>query len=331
MTTISSKSIKNAVEVLTNADPELNSMIVATYPDTYPHDGRIVKAHHKALKKAIKHKLGDYSYFTAIEYQKRGAPHFHQGSSISLSELGEIVTLKRKNMTRRLPTFQTVKPMQDWAFETWLEIISKPDISYEGQPLDWSGLDYEDIEKMRTAYYHYNAGFSWEVMRERDGAKRYFVKELTGLKRYQKTIPQGFEHPGRHFLYSQDMIFDPENGLTFVVSEGQLRELLKVSGWQFLPEDGKPLYKYLWNSAANLAVALIEAGFRPIKSSLDALRKYADARMMNFADLAESTWKDAAGWANLDYEINQLKHWEEIKRRIAYKNHWEQIFSTGPP
>lgn len=330
VTVISSSAIKNAVEVLTNADPELNSMIVATYPETFPDDGRIVKAHHKALKQAIKRKFGDYSYFTAIEYQKRGAPHFHQGLSINLADLGEITTLQRKNMTRRKPTFQTVKPVQDWAFEIWLEIISKPDISYDGELLDWSGLDEEDIEAMRKAYYHYNAGFSWEVMREKDGAKRYFVKELTGLKLYQKTIPEGFENPGRHFLYSPDMRFDEDDAITFILPETKIRELLETAGWQYLPEPGKPLYKHLWNAAAGLAVALIEAGFQPVKHSLDALRRFADHRMFVFAgDLRNWLPKDSTAFAKQIGFANA--HWNNIKYKLARIAYWDQVLANAPP
>ena len=133
-------------------------MIVATYPETYPDDGRIVKAHHKALIHAIKHKYGGYSYFTAIEYQKRGAPHFHQALSFSLPDFGEVTTLKRKSVSRRKPTFQTVKPVQDWLFETWLDIISKPDISYNGEPLDWGGLDPTKDPPSETVTLYYQIG-----------------------------------------------------------------------------------------------------------------------------------------------------------------------------
>lgn len=331
MTVISRKSITNAVEVLTNAEPELQSMIVATYPDTFPDDGRIVKAHHKALNEAIRRKLGDFSYFTAVEYQKRGAPHYHQGTSFNLSDYGEVVTLRRKNMTRRKPTFQTVQELQDWAFETWLDIIAKPDISYLGEPLNWSGVDEDDQEMMRKAYYHYNSGFSWEVMREKDGAKRYFVKELTGLKLYQKTIPAGFENPGRHFLYSHDMLFDPENEINFVINGDRLRELLQLSGWKYVPEEGKPLFKYLWNAASGLAVALIEAGYEPVKSGLKALKEYTDQRIVAFADMTDELTQQAAGAGIFGYAKYAADYWQRVKQGYERQQYWERVFATGPP
>lgn len=329
MTVISRKSIKNAVEVLANADKELNSMVVATYPETYPDDGRVVKCHHKRLLQAIERKLGDYSYFTAFEYQKRGAPHFHSGLSVDLSAFGEITTLYRKKMSRRRPTFRTYKPLNDWAFETWVEIISKPDPVYGGDVLPWPGLDDDDIYQMRKAFYDYNAGFSWEIMREQNGATRYFVKELTGLKLYQKTIPEGYKHPGRHFLYSGDMRFDPKNALTFIVSGERLRELLVKSGWKFIPEDGKPLYKHLWNAAAELGIALVEAGYRAVESTVDALKRYDDLRQVAFMD--RSAFEFEIGQAILREGIKIARHWNVIKKSLDRQAYWESIFATGPP
>lgn len=331
LTVISRKSIINAVEVLTNAEPELQSMIVATYPDTFPDDGRIVKAHHKALNEAIRRKLGDFSYFTAVEYQKRGAPHYHQGTSFDLSAYGPVVTLRRKKMSRRKPTFQTVKELQDWAFEIWLDIISKPDIAYNGEPLEWAGVDEDDQEMMRKAYYHYHSGFSWEVMREKDGAKRYFVKELTGLKLHQKTVPPDFKNPGRHFLYSKDMGFDLANALDFVIDGDSLRELLQLSGWKYVPKEGKPLFKFLWNAAANLAVTLIEAGYEPIKSGLKALKEYTDQRVVAFADMTDELTQRAAGAGIFGYAKSVADYWQGVKQGYERQQYWARVFATGPP
>lgn len=331
MSVISRKSITNAVEVLTNAEPELQSMIVCTYPDTYPDDGRIVKAHHKALNEAIRRKLGDFSYFTAVEYQKRGAPHYHQGTSFDLADYGPVATLKRKKMSRRKPTFQTVKALQDWAFETWLDIIAKPDIAYNGEPLNWAGVDDDDQEMMRKAYYHYNAGFSWEVMREKDGAKRYFVKELTGLKLYQKTIPPHFQNPGRHFLYSHDMLFDPANEIKFVIDGQSLRDLLVTSGWKYVPDGDRPLFKYLWNAASGLAVALIEAGYQPVASTLKSLKEFTDHRLVAFADMTDELTQVAAGAGIFGYAKKAADYWQAVCIGYERQKYWDRVFTTGPP
>jgi hypothetical protein len=322
MVAISKKSIRNAIEILTNSDPELNSMIVCTYPEQYPDDGRIVKAHHKGLLEAIRRKLDDFSYFTAIEYQSRGAPHLHIAISINLADIGSVVDLKRKKAGRRFPTFQTVKLQQDWLFETWLEIISKPDIAYNGETLEWSGIDEDDRAAMEKAYHQYNAGFSWEVMRDKDGAKKYLVKELTGLKRYQKAIPEGFKNPGRHFLYSHDMIFDDKNGVTFILDDLELRQHLEKSGWKFCPSPEKILPKFLWNAAAALAISLVESGFRPVTGGLEKLKQYADLRMSQF--VTDVTHK--ANWIAEGWRVHRIiKSWEAEKKR------YQRFLWANPP
>jgi len=330
ITEISQASIKNAKEILANADPELNSMVVATYGKTWPADGRVVNAHHKALSQAIERRFGSFSYFTAKEYQKRGAPHLHKALSIDLAKQGEVITLKRKKSGRRCLAFQTVQWAQDWAFETWLDIIRKPNPRYNGVQLEWPGLSAEDEQAMRKAYTVYNAGFAWEVMRVKDGAKRYLVKELGGLKGYQKQIPDDIEHPGRHFLYSRDMKFNEDEAIYFVISEAEARALLERAGWGYLPEEHKPLYKRLWNTAAILATELIKAGYQPIKGCIEQLRQYSDLRMWWFADRTAEAWKAINQWADFRMGWKSVRHWEAVKRRMIYDERWAYAMANGP-
>lgn len=341
ITEVSKASIKNATDVLTEAtDVELNSLITATYP-TPPDDGGIVKAHLKSFRQKMERRFGKYSYFTAIEYQKRvrlsvngievRSPHHHTGLGIDLAELGEVETLKRKSVSRRFPVFETVKWAQDEAFELWVETLGEENPRYNGVKLDWPGLSAEDETKMRKAYTEYNSGFTWEVMRDKDGAKKYLVKELSGLKGYQKQVPPGFTNPGRHFLYSRDMRRQ-DTGLVFMVSEEEIKELLKRSEWgkEWDHDFDKPLPKSLWNSAGHLAAELVKAGYEPIKGSLEALREYADLRMSTFAQQSDE-YRKAAIVAYAD-QVGRIKEkWERTKRKLSYELYWEGIFATAPP
>ena len=333
ITRISPASIKNAVEVLANAAPELNSMLVCTYPETFPDDGRIVKCHHKRLLQAIERKFGDFSYFTAIEYQQRGAPHFHVGLSFDLGQMGRgpVVKKLRHKAGRRKPAFETVPNLQNWAFKTWKSIISEPDPVHYGEKLDWVGLDSDDLAQMDRAYHEYNAGFSWEVMRERNGATRYFVKELTGLKSYQKQIPANFQNPGRHFLYSDDMRFDERQAIEFIASDAEIRELLARGGWKYIPADGKPLFRRLWNAAEILAIELVKAGARPVTQGLEALRQFWDLRMQMFADKSSELWRDIAWTADMQHWVEAMEHWARLKRKLSYESYWDGVLASGPP
>lgn len=273
---ISMSSIKNAKHIIANSEPDLPSLMTFTYPETFPGDGRIVKTHFRAIEHRARRRFGKFSYFACVEYQKRGAPHLHVGASIDLEKLGEVVELTRMGDWDRKPKFQTHKPTQDWLFKAWLGVIGG-----SGE-FGWKGLPDTDVEAMSNAYYYCNAGVSWEMMKKDNGAKLYLVKELSALKGYQKKVPKGFKNPGRHFLYSRDM--KPVVVETFPVSDKLVRKMLREIGWKWLPGDDRPLYRDLWNVAAELAIKLVEAGIDPLKrGSLEELRslseKYAKSKV----------------------------------------------------
>ena len=53
------------------------AFVTLTYPAEYPRDGRVVKRHLKALRKRMGRGFGDeLRAVWAMEFQKRGAPHF---------------------------------------------------------------------------------------------------------------------------------------------------------------------------------------------------------------------------------------------------------------
>lgn len=340
---ISSSSIKNAKFVIANSDPDLKSLICCTYPATFPADGRIVKAHHKSLLQRIRAKFGPISYFTAFEYQSdRSAPHFHTAISVNLASLGDVVTLKRKGrFGRRYPSFQTVSSLNVWLFEAWLDIISShEEITYKKEVLDWVGLPQEDVDKMRIAFYECNSSTAWEIMRSDIGAKHYMVKELSGLKSYQKIVPEWYDNPGRHFLYSRDM--RPGDPIQeFVLGDSETREILESILWRWLPKAGRPLNKVIWNIAADMVIELLQRGYRPLSgdlvdslgaslspSSLNALRKFDDLRMIEFMGGSDLY---SEGTINSWFAYNEavIKR-AKLKQRILQKEaQWKrEIFLT---
>jgi len=61
--------------------PEFRTMVTLTYPAGFPSDGRTVKRHLRAYMERCRRMLGDRapdeSAFWFLEFQGRGAPHFH--------------------------------------------------------------------------------------------------------------------------------------------------------------------------------------------------------------------------------------------------------------
>ena len=52
-------------------------MITLTYPKEYPSDGKTVKTHLNSFLTQFRRDCAGFSYLWFLEFQKRGAPHFH--------------------------------------------------------------------------------------------------------------------------------------------------------------------------------------------------------------------------------------------------------------
>jgi hypothetical protein len=332
---ISQEQYKKAIRTLTDSEVELNSILTPTYPETYSKDGRIFKAHLKRYLERLREEFGDFDYFLAIEYQKRGAPHCHIGLSVDLAKFGEVITLKREPGKRRSETFQTVEELNRKAFDLWRDTIAWHEngvIRYNGEPLDWWGISEADYQKMERAFVEYNSGVSWEVMREKDGAKNYFVKELTGKKGngkgfYQKSVPEGFKNPGRHFLYSRGFV--NRNNVEFSVDYDTLCYVVQESKLEHAPENHKPLYKWLWNASVRVANHLIKMGYRPACGGFDYLRKYWDVRAYgntatHVGALSLGAWALASQWARASM------HWKARCRRLLWDQAWSFSLANAP-
>jgi hypothetical protein len=69
-------SHKNFIEKLSNSIHQMEIIIHLTYPADYPTDGKIIKYHRKRFVQWI-NRTHDGGYIWCLEFQKRGAPHFH--------------------------------------------------------------------------------------------------------------------------------------------------------------------------------------------------------------------------------------------------------------
>lgn len=92
---------------------EYKQMVTLTYPGFYPGNGKICKEHLKRFLQELKREhdrshqssdLGYHSSFWFLEFQQRGAPHFH--------------------------IFTTWAPNCDWVARRWYEIVGSDDIRH---------------------------------------------------------------------------------------------------------------------------------------------------------------------------------------------------------
>lgn len=171
---LSYKSLQNLRYLVAHTTIVFQSMITLTYPAEFPYDQATIKKHLdtflKALDRAIKTEL---SYLWIMEFQRRGAPHYHVWINEALPV--PLIEFKRKGKQSAI-----VNPdRQKWCSETWFRIVESNDMK------------------------HLRAGACWEAVRDVDGAKKYITKECS--KKHQKTLPDGWTNAGRWWGASRDV------------------------------------------------------------------------------------------------------------------------------
>jgi hypothetical protein len=75
--TFSRKSRSRLAFVANNTSVEFRSIVTLTYPADFPDDGELVKRHLRNMLMRFRRRYAAIEYLWFIEFQKRGAPHFH--------------------------------------------------------------------------------------------------------------------------------------------------------------------------------------------------------------------------------------------------------------
>lgn len=77
ITQFSRKSRMTLAFIANNSPIEFSHMITLTYPADYETDGKIVKKHLNRFLAWCRTQVRPFSYLWFLEWQRRGAPHFH--------------------------------------------------------------------------------------------------------------------------------------------------------------------------------------------------------------------------------------------------------------
>lgn len=133
-------------------------MVTFTYPAVFPTDGRVVKAQWDRLYARWVRHYGVPEGMWKMEFQGRGAPHFHVFVGLPEAE----------------------DELRAWLLTAWYESVGSGDERHL-----YNGVD---ISRWRWGTLGQNAGKIGEYF-ARHGAK--------GWKSYQNQLPEGFTSPGR--------------------------------------------------------------------------------------------------------------------------------------
>ena len=190
------------------------SMITLTYPAAFPLDGKVVK---RQLHTFLKRLRRDYiaSYIWVIEFQKRGAPHFHIMTDWPAIQYSDRI----------------------WLATTWAECLG-----YGKQPYVKTEMDLDELDELQKVLKVHTHADSWQDIRETNGARHYIVKYAT--KTYQKTVPDQYRDVGRFWGNSADVTAMIKPDREILLDETTLRDTLESigNGAYDLPI----LPKYIW-------------------------------------------------------------------------------------
>jgi hypothetical protein len=206
ITELSRKSLQKLCLYASNSPVDCRSFITLTYPKDYPCDGKEVKRHLNLILTALRKRIGKFSYLWFLEFQRRGAPHFHIFCGY---ELPAPLCPMRRETGRRVKEVRVNWEHQDWLCDRWFEIVDSGD------------------EK------HRRVGAAWEVVEKPDGMARYVAKEA--YKTFQKVVPKDYQNVGRFWGTSRD--FKPAEPETIWAGLEELKAILPAGSFG---EGGEP-------------------------------------------------------------------------------------------
>lgn len=217
------KSMAQLIATVNATKIEFSSMVTLTYPNLFPKDGEVVKEDlHRFLTWFKRRYETEYLWF--LEFQTRGAPHYH------------ILTQQVNIMPK----------MRIELAENWLYSLSRAnwlvDEAARESVNNKCKCEYKIIaDNLSKAFKFCLRKESWEILRDKDGAKKYTTKYAA--KEYQKVRPAYYKNVGRYWGCSKAVKL--QGGVVIDKTEDEVREFLEQTGhhckdWEVLP-------KYLFN------------------------------------------------------------------------------------
>lgn len=203
ITHLSSRARANMLFVVSTTKVKFNSMMTLTYGKSYPGDGKEVKCDLRRFLTRLRRAYGKPSYLWFLEFQKRGAPHFHI-----------LVDLVPRSAQDNV-----------WLGENWAKCMGK-----------WSELPLEERRRVVAVHSHPK---QWEAIREQQGALKYVAKYT--LKTKQKSVPKKYGNVGRFWGCNKAVKSVRQDSASWLMDDKMLRALLAEEGhqtanWDMIPK-----------------------------------------------------------------------------------------------
>ena len=206
----SKRSRVRMLATLAMSKNEMRSLMTLTYGVNYPLSGKVSKGDLNSLLTRFRYRYGGHPYFWFMEFQRRGAPHYHI--------LTDVVP---GNADR------------EWLGRVWANVLHRNE--------DWLYSNVKDgtthVTRLAVMAVHGHPR-SWEMIRTENGAIRYLSKYA--YKPKQKKVPKEYRDCGR-FWGASSGFCKKEPDIAMDMTEDEVRMLLSAkgidtSGWEILPK-----------------------------------------------------------------------------------------------
>jgi hypothetical protein len=213
---VSKRSLNRLALLVRSCGVKFTSVWTLTYGVNYPLSGKQTKKHLNHFLVQAKRTFGPFEYVWIIEFQQRGACHFHVATTLEPPS-----SLERSVFAN---LWQAISTPYSWMYCQVADVGGK---LVEGQTLLTD----------RAVYEVHNHPKSWEAMRKKDGIHRYFAKYANKLK--QKKVPEFYGDVGRFWGASRGVKM-PE-GKYYHGGDNEVRAIAAAYGrdigsWRVLPK-----------------------------------------------------------------------------------------------
>jgi len=162
ITQLSEKSRRRLAFTASNANADFSTMLTITYPKVYPRSGKEVKRHLNAFLTDLRRIFPKVKYLWFLEFQKRGAPHFHILIDYHLIEL---------------------EPCRIWASQAWARIVNSGDEKHVLAGINWRHVRDKDGAARYAIKYSMKPHQKWVPKDYQD------VGRFWGTSRGVKPVP----------------------------------------------------------------------------------------------------------------------------------------------